>query len=150
MKKYCMIILGIILLTAGIVFASLPKVTLKCYNQNCIIYRNYFGQIIRAKYKFKYQDVQRCEVQPVKVIADNGQIDTKTFTLRLMGDNIPYTPEWVKNDPEKLSNICWSLAGQKVVKYSDGGFLDWMKNLWAVFAILGIWITAAGWKIKRS
>lgn len=143
-------IIGLTFLLSGIVFASLPKVTLKCDGQNCVLYKNYFGQVIRAKYKFQYTDVQRCEVQPVRVIANNGQVDTKTFTLRLIGDNIPYTPEWVKKDPEGLSSICWDFMKKNPIKYSDVGFLNLLKNLWFVFAIAGLLITAAAWKIKRS
>lgn len=151
MKKYiCVMISGIILLAAGIVFASLPKVTLKCDGQNCVMYKNHFGQIIRAKYKFGHFDVQRCEVLPVKILTDDGQTDVKTFTLRLMGDKIPYTPEWVKDDPEGLSNICTNIARQKPLKYSDGGFLDWMKNLWAIFFIAGLWLIAAAPKQKNK
>lgn len=143
-------ILGIILLGAGIVFAALPKVTLKCDGKNCILYRNYFGQIISAKYKFKYQDVQSCEVQPVRFLTKDGQVDVKTFTLRLMGNNIPYTPEWVKKDPAGLSSICWDIAKKQPLKFADSGFLAWMKNLWAIFAILGIWIIAAAQKIRTN
>ncbi len=151
MKKYiCVAVIGIIFLVTGIVFASLPKVTLKCDGQNCVMYRNFFGQIISAKYKFKYQDVQRCEVHPVRVLVDGGQTDVKTFALRLIGDNMPYTPEWVKDDAAGLSAICWDFAKQKPLKYADSGFLNWMKNLWAIFVIAGVLIISAAQKIKRD
>lgn len=148
MKKYICLTLGIILLAAGLVFASLPKLTLKCENSECTLYRNYFGQIFKAKYEFKYTDVKKCDVLPVKYRTDDGQIDVKTFTLRLSGDKIPYTPEWVKKDPKGLSEICWDIVKQNPIDFSEGTFLDWMKNLWALFVFAGIWIIAAILKKK--
>lgn len=136
-KNIFLLIISIILFVTGTVFALMPKLTLKCDGQNCVMYRNYFGQIIRAKYKFAYRDVQRCEVHPVHVFDEKGQKVIKTFALRLIGDNIEYEPEWVKNDAEKLSSICWDFAKQKPIRYSDSGILAIMKNLWAVFFLIG-------------
>lgn len=149
-KNIFLIIISIILLVSGLTFAFMPKITLNCDGQNCVMYRNYFGQIIRAKYNFKYNDVTRCEVQPVKVLEEKEtrQIIVKTFTLRLIGDNIKYTPEWVKNDAEKLSSVCLDFAKQKPLKYSDSGFLTLMKNLWFLFILAGLIIFAAANKNK--
>lgn len=143
-KNIFLIIVSIIFVVTGLSFAFMPKVTLECDGQNCVMYRNYFGQIIKAKYQFTYNDVTKCEVQPVKTIdkKENGQIAIKTFTLRLMGDNIKYTPEWVKKDAEKLSSICLDFAKQKPLAYSDGGILDLLKNLWALFVIAGLGLLA--------
>lgn len=146
MKKFITIITGIILLTAGIIFAVLPKVSLKCDGTNCVISRNIFGQIIQAKEKFTYQDVQRCEVHTVKVRDENGQLDVKTFALRLIGDNIKYQPEWVKDDSQLLSNICRSFFKGEPLKYSDSGLLELMKNLWALFALAGITLISLAFK----
>lgn len=136
-KNIFLLVISIILFLTGTVFAFMPKLTLKCDGQNCVMYRNYFGQIIRAKYKFTYGDVKRCEVHPVKIKDEQGQEIIKTYALRLIGDNIAYQPEWLRNDPTLLSNICWDFAKQRPIKYSDSGVLAIMKNLWALFFIIG-------------
>ena len=145
MKKF-LVLIGILLVIAGTVLASLPKVSLKCDGRNCILSKNIFGQVIQKRYKFTYQDVQRCEVHQVKIREDDGQLNVKTFALRLIGDNIEYQPEWVKNDSELLSNICRDFFKGVPLRYSDSGFLELMKNLWALFVLAGILILASLFK----
>lgn len=132
------IVIGLVLVISGCIIASQPKLTLKCDGQNCSLYKNYFGQIIQRKDKFKYIDVMRCEVRPVVVLTEEGQKNVDRFTLRLMGENIPYTPEWVSKDNTAMSEICTNFLKGKAFKYSDMGALNILKSLWALFVIAGL------------
>lgn len=136
-KKVFLIAIALILLVSGSVLAAWPKLILKCDGVNCILSRNFFGQIIQARYKFTYSDVQICEVKPVKTIAENGEFDVKNYTLRIKGDNIKYTPEWVSEDNDELSKVCTNFFKKQAFDYKDKGIFQAVKSLWALFVICG-------------
>ena len=141
MKKYILtIVLGVVLIIAGSVIAALPKYTLKCDGWNCVLTQNKYGQIFWKKYKFTYQDVQRCEVLPINTRGKYGEIVVKGYTLRLMGDNIEHTPEWKNKDPKRLSDVCNKFFRRIPLKYSDNGFLNFLKSIWFIFIFCGGWL----------
>lgn len=144
MKKYIFtIILGVLLLIFGTFLAALPKLTLKCDGWNCVLYRNFFGQIIQKKYKFTYGDVQRCDVKPINTIGEHGEIQVKGYTLRFGGPNIHYTPEWKNNDSEILSDVCNSFFRRKPIKFSDDGFFNFLKSIWFILILCGGYLILA-------